>query len=87
MLYGNLVSSPHVLRNLQGRRGVYFMYPDVGVRQRGRFQLESEWTNECEFDYELQDRSHSSASRPDGALPHYPRPTLVSLSLHRHAGE
>ena len=55
--------------------------------QRGRFQLESEWTNECEFDYELQDRSHSSASRPDGALPHYPRPALVRLSLHRHAGE
>ncbi|KAI0820340.1 velvet factor-domain-containing protein [Trametes gibbosa] len=39
LLYGNLVSSPHLLRNLQGRRGVYFMYPDVGVRQRGRFQL------------------------------------------------
>ncbi|KAI0666777.1 velvet factor-domain-containing protein [Trametes maxima] len=39
LLYGNLVSSPHTLRNLQGRRGVYFMFPDVGVRQRGRFQL------------------------------------------------
>ncbi|KAI0334528.1 hypothetical protein GY45DRAFT_1112932 [Cubamyces sp. BRFM 1775] len=39
LLYGNLVSSPHLLRNLQGRRGVYFMFPDVGVRQRGRFQL------------------------------------------------
>ncbi|RDX48236.1 hypothetical protein OH76DRAFT_1353006, partial [Lentinus brumalis] len=39
LLYGNLVSSPHLLRNLQGRRGVYFMYPDVGVRQRGRFVM------------------------------------------------
>ncbi|KAH9852039.1 velvet factor-domain-containing protein [Lenzites betulinus] len=39
LLYGNLVSSPHMLRNLQGRRGVYFVYPDVGVRQRGRFQM------------------------------------------------
>ncbi|KAI0766585.1 velvet factor-domain-containing protein [Trametes elegans] len=39
LLYGNLVSSPHMLRNLQGRQGVYFMFPDVGVRQRGRFQL------------------------------------------------
>ncbi|KAI0731303.1 velvet factor-domain-containing protein [Earliella scabrosa] len=39
LLYGNLVSSPHLLRNLQGRRGVYFMYPDVSVRQRGRYQL------------------------------------------------
>ncbi|KAI0629155.1 velvet factor-domain-containing protein [Trametes polyzona] len=39
LLYGNLVSSPHLLRNLQGRRGVYFLYPDVAVRERGRFQL------------------------------------------------
>ena len=39
LLYGNLVSSPHLLRNLQGRRGIYFMYPDVGVRQRGRFVM------------------------------------------------
>ena len=39
LLYGNLVSSPHILRNLQGRRGVYFMFPDVGIRRRGRFQL------------------------------------------------
>ena len=39
LLYGNLVSSPHLLRNLQGRRGIYFMFPDVAVRQRGRFQL------------------------------------------------
>ena len=39
LLYGNLVSSPHLLRNLQGRRGIYFMFPDVGVRQRGRFVM------------------------------------------------
>ena len=39
LLYGNLVSSPHVLRNLQGRRGVYFMFPDVSIRQRGQFLL------------------------------------------------
>ncbi|TBU44007.1 velvet factor-domain-containing protein [Dichomitus squalens] len=39
LLYGNLVSSPHILRNLQGRRGVYFMFPDVSVRQRGHFLL------------------------------------------------
>lgn len=39
LLYGNLVSSPHLLRNLQGRRGVYFMFPDVSIRQRGRFLL------------------------------------------------
>ena len=39
LLYGSLVSSPHLLRNLQGRRGAYFMFPDVAVRQCGRFQL------------------------------------------------
>ncbi len=39
LLYGNLVSSPHLLRNLQGRRGVYFVFPDVSIRQRGRYQL------------------------------------------------
>lgn len=39
LLYGNLVSSPHMLRNLQGREGVYFLFPDVSVRWRGRFQL------------------------------------------------
>lgn len=38
-LYGNLVSSPHTLRNLQGRLGIYFLFPDVSIRWRGRFQL------------------------------------------------
>ncbi|KZT63642.1 hypothetical protein DAEQUDRAFT_101592 [Daedalea quercina L-15889] len=39
LLYGSLVSSPHILRNLQGRQGVYFLFPDVSVRIRGRYQL------------------------------------------------
>ena len=39
MLYGSLVSSPHILRNLQGRQGVYFLFPDVSIRWRGRYQL------------------------------------------------
>lgn len=39
LLYGNLVSSPHILRNLQGRQGVYFLFPDVSIRWRGRFLL------------------------------------------------
>lgn len=39
LLYGNLVSSPHILRNLQGRQGVYFLFPDVSIRWRGQFQL------------------------------------------------
>lgn len=40
LLYGNLVSSPHNMRNLQGRAGVYFLFPDVSVRQRGRYSLQ-----------------------------------------------
>lgn len=39
LLYGNLVSSPQILRNLQGRLGVFFIFPDVSIRWRGRFQL------------------------------------------------
>ena len=40
LLYGNLVSSPHILRNLQGRQGVYFLFPDVSVRVRGQYYLD-----------------------------------------------
>ena len=40
LLYGNLVSSPHHLRNLEGRAGVYFLFPDVSVRLQGRYLLQ-----------------------------------------------
>jgi len=40
LLYGNLVSSPHYLRNLEGRSGVYFLFPDVSVRLQGRYVLQ-----------------------------------------------
>ena len=39
LLYGNIVSSPHYLRNLQGRPGVYFLYPDVSIGLQGRYML------------------------------------------------
>ncbi|KAH7922590.1 hypothetical protein BV22DRAFT_1037312 [Leucogyrophana mollusca] len=39
LLYGNIVSSPQKLRDLQGRLGLYFLFPDVSIRWRGRFQL------------------------------------------------
>ncbi|KAF9786484.1 velvet factor-domain-containing protein [Thelephora terrestris] len=38
-LYGSLVSSPQTFRDLHGRQGAYFLFPDVSVRIRGRFQL------------------------------------------------
>ncbi len=39
LLYGNLVSSPHIYDNLQGTTGAYFIFPDVSVRYTGRFLL------------------------------------------------
>ncbi|KAH8116409.1 velvet factor-domain-containing protein [Phellopilus nigrolimitatus] len=39
LLYGTLVSSAQVLRNLRGRVAPYFIFPDVSVRQRGRYSL------------------------------------------------
>ncbi|KAF8554298.1 hypothetical protein OG21DRAFT_1509035 [Imleria badia] len=39
LLYGNLVSSPQKLRDLQDRPGLYFLFSDVSIRWRGRFQL------------------------------------------------
>lgn len=39
LLYGTLVSSPHRLRNLEGKPGVYFLFPDVSIRERGRYRL------------------------------------------------
>ncbi|CAL1714948.1 unnamed protein product [Somion occarium] len=39
MLYGSLVASPQILRNYQGRQGVYFLFPDVSIRWRGQFRI------------------------------------------------
>jgi len=39
LLYGNLVSSPQKLRDLQGRQGLFFLFPDVSIRWCGQFQL------------------------------------------------
>ena len=38
-LYGSLVSSPQTFRDLRGRQGTYFLFPDVSICTRGRFQL------------------------------------------------
>lgn len=39
LLYGNLVSSVYKLEDLQGNMGLFFLFPDVSIRWRGRFQL------------------------------------------------
>ncbi|KAK7445419.1 hypothetical protein VKT23_014836 [Stygiomarasmius scandens] len=39
ILYGNLVSSVDQLEDLQGNRGLFFLFPDVSIRWRGRYRL------------------------------------------------
>jgi len=39
ILYGNLVSSLQQLEDQNGNRGMFFIFPDVSIRWRGRFQL------------------------------------------------
>ncbi|KAJ6581222.1 velvet factor [Mycena capillaripes] len=39
ILYGNLVSSVDHLEDQNGNMGLFFLFPDVSVRWRGRFQL------------------------------------------------
>ncbi|KAG9104306.1 hypothetical protein FRC06_003814 [Ceratobasidium sp. 370] len=39
LLYGTLASSPHPLQNQQGQPGTYFIFPDVSVRNCGRYRL------------------------------------------------
>ena len=38
-LYGNLVSSIDQLEDLQGNRGLFFLFPDVSIQLRGRYRL------------------------------------------------
>jgi hypothetical protein len=39
LLCGNLVSSAQLLEDLQGHSGLFFLFSDVSIRWRGRFQL------------------------------------------------
>jgi hypothetical protein len=39
ILYGNLVSVVEQLEDLQGNMGLFFLFPDVSIRWRGRYQL------------------------------------------------
>ena len=39
ILYGNLVSVVEQLEDLQGSKGLFFVFPDVSIRWRGRYQL------------------------------------------------
>jgi len=39
ILYGNLVSTIDQLEDLQGNLGLFFLFPDVSIRWRGRYQL------------------------------------------------
>lgn len=39
ILYGNLVSSIEVFQDLEGKTGLFLIFPDVSVRWAGRYQL------------------------------------------------
>jgi len=39
ILYGSLVSVVEQLEDLQGNKGLFFLFPDVSIRWRGRYQL------------------------------------------------
>ncbi|KAJ3048352.1 hypothetical protein HK097_010647, partial [Rhizophlyctis rosea] len=38
-LFGSLVSSAHLLNDLNGERGAFFVFPDLCIRVEGRFRL------------------------------------------------
>ncbi|PPQ79685.1 hypothetical protein CVT25_003259, partial [Psilocybe cyanescens] len=38
-LYGHLVSTVEQLEDLQGNMGLFFLFPDVSIRLRGRYQI------------------------------------------------
>ncbi len=40
LMYGGLVSAPHVLATVgSSRKGVFFLFPDVSIRHRGSFKI------------------------------------------------
>jgi hypothetical protein len=39
LLYGGLVSSAHILDDLSGQSGLFFIFADVSIRFRGRYKL------------------------------------------------
>ncbi|KAJ3143175.1 hypothetical protein HK101_003222, partial [Irineochytrium annulatum] len=39
ILLGSLVSSCHILTNMDGERGAFFIFSDLGVRSSGSFRL------------------------------------------------
>ncbi|CAO3683290.1 unnamed protein product [Umbelopsis ramanniana] len=39
VLMGSLVSSPSLLKNPQGKQGLYFAFPDLSIRTEGRYTL------------------------------------------------
>lgn len=39
VLMGSIVSSPNILRNVEGELGCYFCFPDLSIRTEGRYTL------------------------------------------------
>ncbi|KZV68953.1 hypothetical protein PENSPDRAFT_744045 [Peniophora sp. CONT] len=63
LLYGSTVSSPQYLRDLNGRPGVFFLFPDVGVQREGRYTLRVRLLRLSRFDpTRLMSEGEQSAS-------------------------
>ncbi|KAJ3162738.1 hypothetical protein HDU86_003711 [Geranomyces michiganensis] len=58
ILLGSLVSECHVLRDEEGVQGLYFVFPDIGVRTSGRYRLKFNL-----FVIELFDKMGNSSNR------------------------
>ena len=54
MLYGHLVSTVEQLEDLQGNMGLFFLFPDVSIRTRGRYQLRVSLMRITRFEISLQ---------------------------------
>ncbi|KAJ7623454.1 velvet factor-domain-containing protein [Roridomyces roridus] len=64
ILYGNLVSSVNHLEDQNGNMGLFFIFPDVSIKWRGRFQL---GINLVSISRRVADKPDSSGIADQGA--------------------
>jgi len=60
MLYGHLVSTVEQFEDLQGNMGLFFLFPDVSVRNCGRYQLGVSLIRITRFESDSESTGHFS---------------------------
>ncbi|KAJ3173200.1 hypothetical protein HDU88_004661 [Geranomyces variabilis] len=76
ILLGSLVSACHILRGEDGVKGLYFVFPNIGLRTSGRFRLKFSLFIIETFDKAGNSNSPpSSAGAPNSATTKSPYPT------------